>query len=114
MSLCLALAAAVLTLGPLQAGRDPASFPYVFLPAARDRSPRGRPDRGVVDAAVLRARGPDDRRVLPAGRRRDVVRGTASLSEVDAAQQVGERHSLAGDLFLRLVHFLARLLRGLL
>src|SRR3954468_3119926 len=34
MSLCLALAAAVLTLGPLQAGRDPASFPYVFLPAA--------------------------------------------------------------------------------
>lgn len=34
ISLCLALVAAVLTLGPLHGGRDPASFPYVFLPAA--------------------------------------------------------------------------------
>ncbi|MDQ1699675.1 MAG: hypothetical protein QOG34_1538 [Frankiaceae bacterium] len=33
ISLCLALVAAVLTLGPLSAGRDPASFPYVFTPA---------------------------------------------------------------------------------
>jgi hypothetical protein len=33
ISLCLALVAAVLVLGPLQASRDPASFPYVFTPA---------------------------------------------------------------------------------
>jgi hypothetical protein len=33
ISLCLALVAAVLTLGPLQVGGDPASFPYVFTPA---------------------------------------------------------------------------------
>lgn len=33
ISLCLALVAAVLTLGPLHGGRDPASFPYVFTPA---------------------------------------------------------------------------------
>ena len=34
ISLTLALVAAGLTLGPLDAGRDPASFPYVFTPAA--------------------------------------------------------------------------------
>jgi hypothetical protein len=34
ISLALALVAAVLTLGPLNGARDPASFPYVFLPAA--------------------------------------------------------------------------------
>jgi hypothetical protein len=34
ISLCLALVAAVLVLGPLHASEDPASFPYVFLPAA--------------------------------------------------------------------------------
>jgi hypothetical protein len=33
ISLCLALIAAVLTLGPLHASEDPAAFPYVFLPA---------------------------------------------------------------------------------
>jgi hypothetical protein len=33
ISLCLALVAAVLTLGPLHANKDPASFPYVFTPA---------------------------------------------------------------------------------
>jgi hypothetical protein len=33
ISLCLALAAAVLSLGPLEGSRDPAAFPYVFLPA---------------------------------------------------------------------------------
>jgi hypothetical protein len=33
LSLGLALAAAVLTLGPLHASRDPGAFPYVFLPA---------------------------------------------------------------------------------
>ena len=33
ISLCLSLAAAVLTLGPLHASDDPAAFPYVFIPA---------------------------------------------------------------------------------
>lgn len=33
IALALALVAAVLVLGPLEASRDPASFPYVFLPA---------------------------------------------------------------------------------
>jgi hypothetical protein len=33
ISLALALAAAVLVQGPLEASRDPASFPYVFTPA---------------------------------------------------------------------------------
>jgi len=33
ISLGLALVAAVLTLGPLHGARDPAAFPYVFLPA---------------------------------------------------------------------------------
>jgi hypothetical protein len=34
ISLTLALIAAVLVLGPLDAGRDSAAFPYVFTPAA--------------------------------------------------------------------------------
>ena len=34
MSLVLALVAAVLVQGPLHASHDPASFPYVFTPAA--------------------------------------------------------------------------------
>jgi hypothetical protein len=34
ISLALALAAAVLVLGPLHEGRDPSAFPYVFLPAS--------------------------------------------------------------------------------
>jgi hypothetical protein len=33
ISLCLALVAAVLTLGPLEASEDSAAFPYVFVPA---------------------------------------------------------------------------------
>jgi hypothetical protein len=33
ISLCLALVAAVLVLGPLEASDDPAAFPYVFIPA---------------------------------------------------------------------------------
>jgi hypothetical protein len=33
IALCLALAAAVLVLGPLKASEDPAAFPYVFIPA---------------------------------------------------------------------------------
>ena len=33
IALVLALAAAVLVQGPLHAARDPASFPYVFMPA---------------------------------------------------------------------------------
>jgi hypothetical protein len=33
ISLFLALVAAVLTLGPLQASEDPEAFPYVFIPA---------------------------------------------------------------------------------
>ena len=33
ISLCLALLAAVLVLGPLNAADDPAAFPYVFIPA---------------------------------------------------------------------------------
>jgi hypothetical protein len=33
LSLALALAAAVVVLGPLHEGRDPTAFPYVFLPA---------------------------------------------------------------------------------
>jgi hypothetical protein len=33
ISLVLALVAAVLVLGPLQASEDPAAFPYVFIPA---------------------------------------------------------------------------------
>jgi hypothetical protein len=33
ISLCLALVAAVLVLGPLKASEDPAAFPYVFIPA---------------------------------------------------------------------------------
>jgi hypothetical protein len=33
ISLCLALVAAVLVLGPLHASDDPAAFPYVFIPA---------------------------------------------------------------------------------
>jgi hypothetical protein len=33
-ALILALIAAVLTTGPLNAGRDPNAFPYVFTPAA--------------------------------------------------------------------------------
>lgn len=33
ISLALALVAAVLTLGPLHASRDPGAFPYVFIPA---------------------------------------------------------------------------------
>lgn len=33
ISLCLALAAAVLVLGPLHASDDSAAFPYVFVPA---------------------------------------------------------------------------------
>ena len=33
ISLCLALVAAVVVLGPLHAGNDSAAFPYVFVPA---------------------------------------------------------------------------------
>ncbi|MFL5894831.1 MAG: hypothetical protein ACJ76Z_06920 [Thermoleophilaceae bacterium] len=39
ISLALALAAAVLVLGPLHTGRDPGAFPYVFVPAVATLMP---------------------------------------------------------------------------
>jgi hypothetical protein len=55
ISLALALVAAVLTLGPLQASRDPAAFPYVFIPAAACLLPLAadRPAAYLLAAALM-------------------------------------------------------------
>ncbi|HEX4732786.1 MAG TPA: hypothetical protein VH247_00110 [Thermoleophilaceae bacterium] len=54
ISLCLSLAAAVLTLGPLHASEDPAAFPYVFIPALATLLPLAS-DRlaAIILAAIL-------------------------------------------------------------
>jgi hypothetical protein len=54
ISLCLALVAAVLTLGPLHGSREPAAFPYVFLPACATLLPLASDRRAAyLLAAVL-------------------------------------------------------------
>ena len=54
ISLCLALVAAVLTLGTLEASDDPAAFPYVFIPAIATLLPLAS-DRltAIILAAIL-------------------------------------------------------------
>lgn len=53
IAICLALVAAVLVLGPLQASEDPAAFPYVFVPAVATLLPLASDRLAAIILAAL-------------------------------------------------------------